>query len=81
MYGNVFVNSMYHVACMLNHARSWLYVGDESRPFVVLNGLPGLYGLKYDSVTACGLPLYLCSYKLVSSATDVRKRFCWKGLK
>ena len=29
----------------------------------------GLYGLKYDSATACGLPLYLCSYKLVGSAT------------
>ena len=35
---------------MLNHVRSWLYVGDESRPFVVLDGLPGLYGLKFDSV-------------------------------
>ena len=34
---------------------------------MVLDGLPGLYGLKYDSATACGLPLYLCSYKLVSS--------------
>ena len=49
---------------MLNHVRSWLYVGDESRPFVVLNRLLGLYGLQYDSGTACGLPLYLCSYKL-----------------
>ena len=29
----------------------------------------GLYGLKYDSAIACGLPLYLCSYKLVGSAT------------
>ena len=29
----------------------------------------GLYGLKYDSATACGLPLYLYSYKLVGSAT------------
>ena len=36
---------------------------------MVLDGLPGLYGLKYDSATACGLPLYLCSYKLVGSAT------------
>ena len=54
---------------MLNHVRSWLYVGDESRPFEVLNGLPGLYGLKYDSATACGLPLYLCSYKLDGSVT------------
>ena len=41
----------------------------ESRPFAVLDGLPDLYGLKYDSATACGLPLYLCSYKLVGSAT------------
>ena len=41
-----------------------------SRPIVVLDGLPGLYGFKYDSATACGLPLYLYSYKLVGSATD-----------
>ena len=34
---------------MLNHVRSWLYVGNESRPVMVLDGLPGLYGLKYDS--------------------------------
>ena len=40
-----------------------------SRLVVVLDGLPGLYGFKYDSATACGLPLYLYSYKLVSSAT------------
>jgi len=50
MYANIFVNSMKHVACMLNHVRSQLYIGDKLRPFVVLNGLPGLYGLKYDSV-------------------------------
>ena len=49
---------MYDLGCMLV----------ESRPFVVLDGLPGLYGLKYDSVTTCGLPLYLCSYKLDGSA-------------
>ena len=36
---------------------------------MVLDGLLGLYGLKYDSVTACGLPLYLCSYKFVGSMT------------
>ena len=29
-----------------------LYVGYEPRSFVTLDGLPGLYGLKYDSVTA-----------------------------
>ena len=40
-----------------------------SRPVMVLDGLPGLYGFKYDSATACGLPLYLYSYKLVGSAT------------
>ena len=40
-----------------------------SGPIVVLDGLPGLYGFKYDSATACGLPLYLYSYKLVGSAT------------
>ena len=54
---------------MLNHVRSWLYVDDKSRPFVVLNGLPGLYGLKYESATALRLPLYLCSYKLNGSIT------------
>ena len=42
-----------------------------SRPVVVLDGLPGLNGFKYDSATACGLPLYLYSYKLVGSATIV----------
>ena len=50
---------MYDLGCMLV----------ESRPFAVLDGLPGLYGLKYDSATACGLLLYLCSYKLDGSAT------------
>ena len=50
---------MYDLGCMLV----------ESRPFVVLDGLPGLYGLKYDSATACGLLLYLCSYKLDGFAT------------
>ena len=40
-----------------------------SRPVVVLDGLPGLYGFKYDSATACGLWLYLYSYKLVGSTT------------
>ena len=54
---------------MLNHVQSWLYVGDESRPLVVLDGLSGLNGLKYDSATACGLPLYLGSYKLDGSIT------------
>ena len=28
-----------------------LYVGYESRSFATLDGLPGLYGLKYDNVT------------------------------
>ena len=37
---------------------------------MVLDGLPDLYGLKYDSVTAYGLLLYLCSYKLGGYATD-----------
>ena len=41
-----------------------------SRPVVVLDRLPGLYGLNYDSATACGLLLYLSSYKLVGSATE-----------
>ena len=61
---------MYDLGCMLV----------ESRPFMVLDGLPGLYGLKYDNATACGLPLYLCSYKLVSSViADLTKVF--KALK
>ena len=42
-----------------------------SRPVVVLDGLPGLYEFKYDSATACGLPLYLYSCKLVGSATSM----------
>ena len=37
---------------MLNNVRFGLYVGDELRPFIVLDGLPGLYGLKYDSAIA-----------------------------
>ena len=49
-----------------------------SRPFVVLDGLPGLYGLKYDSATAYGLLLYLYSYKLVGSATTP-ETFTWVG--
>ena len=40
-----------------------------SRPVVVLDGLLGLYGCKYDSATACRPPLYLYSYKLVGSVT------------
>ena len=52
---------MYDLGCMLV----------ELRPFMVLDGLPGLYGLKYDSATAYEMPLYLCSYKLISSATDM----------
>ena len=45
-----------------------------SRPVVVLDGVPGLYGFKYDSATACGTPLYLYSFKLVGSATVVRNK-------
>ena len=61
---------------MLNHVRSWLYVDRLLRPIVVLDILLGLYGLKYDSATACGLPLYLFSYKLVGSAkAGIRARF------
>ena len=55
---------MYVESCMI-----LVVVNRLSRPIMVLNGLPGLYGFKYDSATACGLPLYLYSYKLVGSAT------------
>ena len=45
---------------------------------MVLDGLLGLYGLKYDSATACGLLLYLCSYKLDGSATvDILASIFW----
>ena len=29
-----------------------LYVGYDSKSFVTLDGIPGLYGLKYDRATA-----------------------------
>ena len=51
---------MYVESCMI-----LVVVHCLSRPVVVLNGLPGLYGFKYDSATTCGTPLYLYSYKLV----------------
>ena len=41
---------------------------------MVLSGLLGLYGLKYDNATAYGLSLYLCSYKLVGSAIAVSEQ-------
>ena len=56
---------MYVESCLI-----LVVVNRLSRPIVVLDGLPGLYGFKYDSATACGLPLYLYSYKLVDSATS-----------
>ena len=62
----LYLCNMWHV-CRIMYNLGCVLV--ESRPFVVLNGLPGLYGLKYDSATAYGLLLYLCSYKLDSSAT------------
>ena len=37
---------------------------------MVLDGLPGLYGFMYDRATACGLPLYFYSYKLVGSVIE-----------
>ena len=48
-------------------------VNHLSRPVVVLDGLLGLYGFKYDNATACGLPLYLYSYKLVSSTIATQR--------
>ena len=59
---------MYDLSCMLV----------ELRPFEVLDGLLGLYGLKYNSATTCGLLLYLCSYKLDGSATvDILASIFW----
>ena len=54
---------------IINSSAILVVVNHLSRPVVVLDGLPGLYEFKYDSATACGLPLYLYSYKLVGSAT------------
>ena len=53
---------MYVESCMI-----LVVVNRLSRPVAVLDGLPGLYGFKYDRAIACGLPLYLYSYKLVGS--------------
>jgi hypothetical protein len=51
-------------------------VNHLSRPIMVLDGLPSLYGFKYNSAIAYGLPLYLYSYELVGSATaSIRARF------
>ena len=43
----------------------------EPRPFMVLDGLSSLYGLKYNSVTIYRLSLYLCFNKLIGSVTGV----------
>ena len=59
MYDKLFVNLLYHVPCMLNHVRSWLYVGDDSRSFVILDGLPDIYGLKCDGLTASVVAIVL----------------------
>ena len=48
MYYELYVTcGMYVESCMILVVCWWL-----SKPFVVLNGLLGLYGLKYDSATA-----------------------------
>ena len=36
---------------------------------MILDGLPDLYGLKCDGLTALVVLLYLCSYKLDGSVT------------
>ena len=41
---------------------------------MILDRLPGLYRLKYDSVTGYRLPLYLYSYKLDGSATRLTSK-------
>ena len=48
---------------------------------MVFDGLLGLYGLKYDSATAYGPPLYLCSYKLIGFAARIRSDSCLNNLK
>jgi hypothetical protein len=55
---------------MLNHYDLGLYVGwfEIPRDFV---GLPELYGLKYDKLIASVIVLYLCSYNLDGSVTEV----------
>ena len=40
---------MYDLGCMLDYSRS----------FVILDGLPGLYGLKYDSAIASVVAIVL----------------------
>ena len=50
---------MYDLGCMCV---------DESRPFVVLDGLPGLYGLKYESATASWAAIVLVILQI--------ERFC-----
>ena len=41
---------------------------------MVLDGLLGLYGLKYESAIAPSLPLYLCSYKLDGFVTRTKAK-------
>ena len=49
--------NMWHV-CWIMYDLG-LYVGYESRSFATLDGLPGLYGLKYDSVTTSVVAIVL----------------------
>ena len=85
---NLGCNNSFELRCMLNYlwtlCNMWLVCWimydlgcmlDYSRSFVILDGLLGLYGLKYDSATTCSLALYLCSYKLYSSFT-MSTSFC-----
>ena len=51
---------MYDLGCMLMVNRDPSWYSTDYRIYM---------GLKYDSATTSGLPLYLCSYKLVGSAT------------
>ena len=87
------VITLFVLWCMLNYLWTYVTCGlyvesclilvvwlDYSRSFMILDGLPGLYGLKYDSAIVVGwLPLYLCSYKLVGSATVQWMAVQWRG--
>ena len=52
---------------MLNHVRPWLYFGDESRPFKVLDRLLGLYvsNMIVRSLAGCHYTCALINYTVL----------------